>query len=313
MSVDPYKTLGVARTATAAEIKKAYRKLARSSHPDLHPDDKAAEARFTAISAAYDLLKDPETRACYDAGEIDAQGSERPRRQYYRDYAKTGQGAYQGRPSGTRDASYSDIFADILRRHAAGGFDFGGRTTPVAGADVTYKLTVPFLDAVRGIETALTLSDGASLSVKIPAGTQDGQTLRLRGKGTPGTGGGAAGDALITVTVQPHPEFRREGDDILLTLTLPFEDAILGGKVTVPTIHGSVELTVPPGTSSGRVFRLRGRGVKHMGGQEAGDQRVEVKVSVPKAPDEPLRSFLTEWREKRPSGTRSDAKGGAAS
>lgn len=314
MSTDPYKDLGLTKAATAADIKKAYRKLARSSHPDLHPDDKSAVARFKAASAAYDLLKDPETRARFDAGEIDAQGAERPPRQYYRDYAQAPDNAYQQRRGAGQNSDYSDIFADILRKRAAegGGFDFGSKGRSMAGADINYSLTMPFLDAVRGAETAVTLSDGASLSVKIPPGTQDGQTLRLRGKGAPGASGGSPGDALITVTVQAHPEFRREGDDILSSLTLPFEDAILGAKVTVPTIHGPVGMTIPAGASSGRVLRLRGRGVKRKGAQSAGDQRVEIKVSVPKAPDPDLRAFLTEWREKRAAEARASAQKGTA-
>ena len=314
MSTDPYKVLGLTKAATAADIKKAYRKLARSSHPDLHPDDKSAVARFKAASAAYDLLKDSETRARFDAGEIDAQGAERPPRQYYRDYAQASDNAYQQRRGAGQNSDYGDIFADILRKRAAegSGFDFGSRGRSMAGADISYSLTVPFLEAARGAETAITLADGASLSVKIPPGTQDGQTLRLRGKGAPGAGGGPPGDALITVIVQAHPEFRREGDDILSTLILPFEDAILGAKVAVPTIHGPVGMTIPAGASSGRVLRLRGRGVKRKGAQSVGDHRVEIKVSVPKAPDPDLRAFLTEWREKRAAEARSSAQKGTA-
>lgn len=301
MSTDPYKTLGLTKTATAADIKKAHRNLVRSSHPDLHPDDKGAEARFKAISAAYDLLKDPDTRARFDAGEIDAQGAERPQRQYYRDYANSSDNAYQQHRGPGQDANPRDIFAEILRNRAAGGggFDFGGNPRSAAGADSRYSLSVPFLDAVRGADTTITLPGGKNLSVKIPPGTQDGQTLRLRGKGASGLGGGPAGDALITVTVQSHSDFRREGDDIVSTLSVPFDDAILGAKVMVPTIDGPVGMTIPAGASTGRVLRLRGRGVKRKGAAKAGDQRVEIKVVVPDTADSKLREFLTEWRENR--------------
>lgn len=311
---DPYKALGLSKTATADEIKKAYRKLVRTSHPDLHPDDAGAEARFKAISAAYDVLKDPETRARYDAGEIDGLGAEQPRRQYYRDFAGDAENRYQQRRGAGPEADPADIFAEILRNRARGGQGFGGgfgdQGFSAAGQDARYALEVPFLDAVRGAETPITLPDGNALSVKIPAGTEDGQTLRLRGKGMPGFGGGPAGDALITIRVQPHAVFRREGDDILLTLPITLDEAILGGKVTAPTIAGPVGLTIPPGASSGRILRLRGRGVARAGGK-AGDQKVELKIVVPSEPDAKLRDFLTEWRKSHSSDPRADLMKGA--
>lgn len=322
---DPYEVLGLTAKATADEIKKAYRKLVRTSHPDLHPDDAAAEARFKAISAAYDLLKDPETRARFDAGEIDAHGAERPQRQYYRDFADAPDNVYQQRHGGGPEFDPSDLFAEILRNRGrtGGGFGFdragdegfgggfGGRGRAAAGADAQYRLEVPFLDAARGSETRITLPDGKGIAVKIPAGTQDGQTLRLRGKGGPGYGGGPAGDALITVSVLDHPVFKREDDDIVLTLPITFDEAILGGKVTVPTIDGPVGLTIPAGASSGRVMRLRGRGLARKGQKTKGDQRVELKVVVPKEPDAELRDFLTGWREAHAFDPRQDLMKGA--
>jgi DnaJ-class molecular chaperone len=295
---DPYEVLGLEKTATADDIKKAYRKLVRTSHPDLHPDDAGAEARFKAISAAYDILKDPETRARFDAGEIDGLGAERPQRRYYRDFADATDNTYrQGRGFGP-DADPADIFAEILRnRGRSSGRDFGDGGFSAAGPDARYTLEVPFLDAVRGAETRITLPDGQGLAVKIPHGTEDGQTLRLRGKGMPGYGGGPAGDALITVFVRPHPVFRREGDDILLTLPITIDEAILGGKVTVPTIDGPVSLTVPPGASSGQVLRLRGRGVARKGSKTKGDQKVELRIVAPRETDSDLRDFLAEWRK----------------
>ncbi len=314
MNTDPYEALGLTKSATADEIKKAHRKLVRSSHPDLHPDDPGAEDRFKAISSAYDLLKDPETRARYDAGEIDAQGAERPQRQYYRDFADASDHDYQQRRGFGSGVDPSDIFAEILRQRsrATGGGDFGDRGYAAAGGDARYTLEVPFLDAVRGAETRITLPDGQNLAVKIPQGTEDGQTLRLRGKGAPGFGGGPAGDALVTVMVGDHPVFRRVGDDIMLTLPITFDEAILGGKVTVPTIDGPVGLTIPPGASSGRVLRLRGRGVSRAGRKTKGDQNVELKIVVPKETDAGLRDFLTEWRKTHASDPRTDLLKGAA-
>lgn len=311
MSIDPYEILGLTKAATAGDIKQAHRKLVRTSHPDLHPNDKGAVERFKAISAAYDLLKDPKTRARYDAGEIDAQGADRPQRQYYRDYADAPDNVYQQRRGSGKSADPGDFFAEILRNRASGGgrFDFGGQSA--SGQDVRYRLEVPFLDAVRGAETEITLPGGSSIAVKIPRGTLDGQTLRLRGKGARGFGDGPAGDALITVTVQDHPDFRRDGDNILFTLPVSFDDAILGAKVTVPTIDGPVGLTIAPGANSGSVLRLRGRGVKRAGSTIAGDQWVELKIVVPKAPDPELCDLLRAWRESRTTDPEAVLKKGA--
>ncbi len=318
MPNDPYEALGLTKAATANDIKKAYRKLVRTSHPDLHPDDAGAEARFKAISAAHDILKDPETRARFDAGEIDGLGAERPQRQYYRDFTDAPDNAYQQRRGFGSSADPADIFAEILRNRGRpggsggfGGSGFGGGEFQAAGPDARYSLEVSFLDAVRGSETRITLPDGQSLSVRIPRGTEDGQTLRLRGKGGPGYGGGPPGDALITVMVRAHPVFRREGLDIVLTLPITLDEAVLGGKVTAPTIDGPVGLTIPPGASSGRVLRLRGRGVAPPGGKAKGDQRVELKVVVPPDPDADLREFLSEWRKEHGFDPRADLMKGA--
>lgn len=312
MSNDPYEALGLTKTATADEIKKAYRKLVRSNHPDLHPDDAGAEARFKAISAAYDLLKDPETRAKFDAGEIDATGAERPQRQYYRDFSDAPHNAYTQSRGFEGSFDPSDIFAEILRNRARqGGARFETRGFSAAGPDMRYSLEVPFLDAARGGEARITLPDGQSLAVKIPRGTEDGQTLRLRGKGGAGISGGKARDALITILVRPHAVFRREGDDILLTLPITIDEAVLGGKVTAPTIDGPVGLTVPAGASSGRVLRLRGRGIERKGGKIKGDQRVELKIISPPRPDKKLTDFLTEWRKTQTFDPRSEVLKGA--
>ena len=313
MSDDPYKILGLTKTATTDEIKQAYRKLVRTSHPDLHPDDPAAEARFKALSVAYDILKTPETRARFDAGEIDAQGAERPPRQYYRDFAESPDNVYQQRRGFGPDTNPGDIFAEILRNRArqagSGGPSDRGFVAP--GPDSHFRLEVPFLDAVRGADTRITLPDGQALAVAIPQGTKDGQTLRLRGKGGAGYGGGPAGDALIAISVRPHPVFRRDGDDIEITLPITIEEAVLGGKVTAPTIDGPVGLTIPAGASSGRVLRLRGRGVARAGSAAKGDQRVELKIVVPPDTDSDLRAFLAEWQKTHPFDPRADLLKGA--
>jgi DnaJ-class molecular chaperone len=309
MADDPYKVLGLTKTATADDIKKAYRKLVRTSHPDLHPDDKGAEARFKAISSAYDLLKDPETRARFDAGEIDASGAERPQRQYYRDYAEAPDNAYQQQQRGFGGGvDPNDIFAEFLRSRGrqAGGDPFGGQGFTAGGQDLRYTLEVGFLEAARGGEARITLPDGQSLAVNIPQGTREGQTLRLRGKGAAGYGGGPAGDALITISIRPHPVFRREGDDIEIVLPITIEEAVLGGKVPTPTIDGVVELSIPAGASSGRVLRLRGRGVGRAGAKTRGDQRVELRIVQPAVPDAELRAFLEAHRKPRGFDPRAD-------
>jgi DnaJ-class molecular chaperone len=298
MSDDPYAALGLTRTATAADIKKAYRKLVRTSHPDLHPDDAGAEARFKAVTAAHDLLKDPATRARFDAGEIDATGAERPPRTYYRDHADgSGQdfGEGFGQRRGFEDfGDPSDIFAHILRQRSRPASGDAGFVQ--AGPDLRYTLKVPFLDAVLGARTRITLPEGGNLEVQIPKGMVDGQTLRLRGRGGAGYGGGPAGDALVTVQVAPHPVFRREGDDILIVLPITIDEAVLGGKVTAPTIDGPVSVTIPKCASSGRILRLRGRGVTRADGK-SGDVLIELRIVAPPVVDAGLAEYLTEWRK----------------
>lgn len=308
MNRDPYATLGVKKTATAAEIKAAYRKLVRASHPDLNPDDASAESRFKAASAAYDLLKDSATRARFDAGEIDASGAERPDRKFYRDYAESPGHPYQQARGFQGQGDPGDIFAEFLRQRgrggaAPGGEGFAGGEFVARGPDLHFALEVPFLDAVRGAKTRITLPGGGNLEVQIPPDTAPGQILRLRGHGGPGFGGGPAGDALIEISLRPHPLFRREGDDIVITLPITLDEAVLGGKVTTPTIKGPVSLTIPKGASSGQVLRLRGRGVPHPGGG-AGDQRVELRIVAPQHIDPELQAFFETWRKTHPDDPR---------
>jgi DnaJ-class molecular chaperone len=304
MSNDPYKALGLTKTASDAEIKKAYRKIARTSHPDLKPDDPRAEARFKAASAAYDLLKDAKTRARFDKGEIDATGAERaerPERQFYREYAEAPGNPYRSGPQQQDFGDASDIFAEFLRQRAGEGAQYsrgpGQQEFVARGADRRYMLEVPFLDAVKGATTQIQLPDGASLEVKIPEGIDDGQTIRLRGKGNPGMGGGPPGDALVSLSVRAHPLFRRDGNDIVITLPITLDEAVLGGKVATPTIAGNVNLSIPKGASSGQVLRLRGRGVKAPGGKAQGDQRVELSIVAPPRIDDELAEFMATWRK----------------
>lgn len=301
MANDPYEALGLKKTATDAEIKKAYRRIAKTDHPDLNPDPKAHD-RFKAASTAYDLLKDPEQRRRFDAGEIDASGQERAQRRYYREYAGAADNPYaQGAGYG---GDFSDVFADLFgrggRRHAGGfeGFEgFGGQGVHMRGQDLRFSLAVDFMTAARGGATRVSLPDGSTLEVAIPEGARDGQTIRLRGKGGPGHGDGGPGDAYLTLTVQPHPTFTRNGDDIEVVLPISLPEAVLGGKVEAPTIDGPVSLTIPKGASSGQRLRLRGRGVKGEGNAR-GDQHVVLRIVSPPRIDDELARFMEEWRSR---------------
>ena len=312
MSNDPYAALGLKKTATDEEIRKAYRKIARTSHPDLNPDDAGAEARFKAASAAYDLLKDPQQRARFDRGEIDATGQERAPHGFYREHAEQPGNPYRsGRQyqysGGAEEFDASDIFAEFLRQRGREGAGFAGFGTDrgaghsgggfaARGPDRHYTLEIPFLEAVNGGKTRITLPDGGSLEVRIPEGASDGQTLRLRGKGGPGFGGGPAGDAYVTLSIRPHPFFSRDGDDIVMALPITIDEAILGAKVEAPTIDGPVKVTVPKGASTGQVLRLRGRGIAAKG-RTAVDQRIDLKIVMPKTVDDDLSRFMEEWRK----------------
>ena len=309
MAGDPYAALGLTKSATDAEIKKAYRKIAKTDHPDLNPDAAAAE-RFKAASAAYDLLRDPERRRRFDAGEIDEQGQERAQHRTYREHAEAAGNPYARSYGFDGDPDLSDVFADLFGSRAGGfgqgGFrqgEFGpggfgggfrqagaGRDVHMRGQDYRFALEVDFMTAAKGGKTRITLPEGGDLEVTIPKGVRDGQTIRLKGKGGPGMGQGGPGDAYLTISVAPHPDFRREGDDIFLTLPIGIDEAVLGGKVAAPTIDGPVNLTIPKGASSGQRLRLRGRGIN------GGDQHVELKIVMPRQIDDELATFMQEWR-----------------
>ncbi len=290
---DPYQTLGIAKDASAEDIHKAYRKLAKKHHPDLNPGNKVAEETFKSVSGAHDLLSDPDKRARYDRGEIDAAGDPRQERPAYRNYADMGGMAGGTRYTAGGDPAMADIFADLFAQVN----ERGGTARPRSGRDANYSLAVDFVDAISGAQQRLTLPDGRTLDVRVPPGMEDGQTLRLRGQGE-GAVGGPRGDALIEVRVRPHPYFRREGDDVLVEVPVTLKEAVLGGRVTVPTVTGPVTLTVPKGSDSGAVLRLRGRGVPARGPRPAGDQLVTLRVVLPDA-DDKLEAFLRTWSPAR--------------
>jgi DnaJ-class molecular chaperone len=304
MADDPYSVLGVPRTASDEDVTKAFRKLAKESHPDLHPGDKQAAERFKRISGAYDILGDPEKRKKFDRGEIDAAGE--ARRAYQ---AHGAQGPFGARAAwgagGPDDLGIGDIF-DLFGGRA-------GRAGPGAGAgpggnaragfsakgqDVRYTLEVDFQEAIAGAKKRVTLPEGGMLDLVVPEGVGDGQVLRLKGKGSPGFRGGEAGDALVEIKVRPHAQFKRVGDDVTVEVPISIDEAVLGAKIEVPTVTGRVQLTVPKGTSSGTVFRLRGKGARSTTTGVSGDQLVSVKIMLPDTIDEQLSYFMSEWRQK---------------
>ena len=298
MANDPYQILGVQKTDSDAAIRSAYRKLAKRHHPDVNPGKADAAERFKDISAAYDILSDKDKRARYDRGEIDAAGNEvPPQRPFYRDFADAAGREKYRTQAGLDDVDLESIFAQAFG--GAAGRDAGGRRFSMRGRDAQYQLTVDFLDAVNGTTRRVTLPDGRALDVRIPAGVRDGQIIRLKGQGMPGIGGGATGDALVEITVAPHPLFRREGDDIVVELPVTLQEAVLGASLEVPTIKGPVRLTIPPNSGTGTRLRLRGRGI-----EGKGHQYVELHPVLPPADEPELAALLKSWKPRHPFNPR---------
>jgi len=322
---DPYTILGVSKGASEAEVKSAYRKLAKKLHPDANKHDPKAASRFAEINAAYEIVGDDDKRKAFDRGEIDAEG--KPRFQGF-EGAQPGGGAGFG-PGGSHFESFSygpdgfqrrgagggggpqgGGFEDLLRGMFGGAGRGGARTHfepqdfgDASGQDLQASLTISLADAAKGTKTRVHLPTGKDVEVKIPAGLSGGQQIRLKGQGWP-SASGRAGDALITVNVAPHPVFKPEGADLRLELPITLYEAVLGGKVRVPTLDGAVELAIPAGTDSGRTFRLKGKGLKAKTG--AGDLLATVRVVLPEPADDELKELMRKLRDKTPYDPRSD-------
>ncbi len=313
---DPYDVLGVAKSASPAEIKKAYRQLAKKFHPDRNKDDAKAKERFSEINSAYEIVGDETKKAQFDKGEIGPDG--KPRFTGFEGYgAGGGPGGFTrgwrtggGAPGGEQHYEFhfgneaqggrggfdpSDLFADL--------FGAGGRrraSQPTRGDDVAAAATVPLETVAHGGSARVILPSGRTLEVKIPAGVDDGQQIRLRGQGQPGAMGGEPGDAIVTVKVAPHPYFKLDGRDLRLELPVTVYEAALGGRVETPTLDGKVELTIPPHSNSGRVLRLRGKGLPASEGKIAGDLYVSLKIMLPEQPSGDLDARMREWRSAQP-------------
>jgi DnaJ-class molecular chaperone len=304
---DLYSELGIQKGASEADIKKAYRKLAKELHPDRNKDNPKASERFSKVTQAYDILTDKAKRAQYDRGEIDENGNPRAPFGFGQGGPRPGGGFNRGGPGGFEfeagnEADLSDIFEGIFggdgsRRGGFGGFGgFGGRrqAPPAKGADAGYRLAVPFEDAATLKDQRVTLSGSKTIDIKLPRGVEDGTKIRLSGQGEPGPAG--AGDAIITISIAPHRFFTREGDNIRLDLPITLDEAVLGAKVKVPTVDGPVMLSVPAGSASGKVLRLKGKGFHDKRGQR-GDQLVTLMIDIP-AQDADLKQFVEGWSRK---------------
>ncbi|MFM6931222.1 MAG: DnaJ C-terminal domain-containing protein [Novosphingobium sp.] len=306
---DPYAILGVARNASEKDIKSAYRKLAKELHPDRNTDNPKAAERFSEVTNAYDLLSDAGKRAQFDRGEIDGDGNPaNPFAGMGGGYGGGGGGG-GGNPfggggfsGGAEGIDLSDLFDGLFGGGGSrgggrpgGGFGGGARRPPAKGANVSYRLKVSLTDAATRAAQRITLSDGKTIDLKLPAGVEEGTQMRLAGKGEPGAGGN--GDALVTIAIDSHPWFKRDGDNLRLDLPITLDEAINGAKVKVPTADGAVMLTVAPGSSSGKVLRLKGKGMSRKDGTN-GDQLVTLEIELP-GDDEELKRRLEGWTDTR--------------
>lgn len=287
---DPYDVLGVTRTASTDEVRKAYRRLAKKHHPDLNPGDKQAESKFKEASAAYELLSDADKRRRFDAGEIDASGADVPHQPFYRDFAgaEHGDGRYYSSAGFADFSDADDLLSELFGR--------AGRSR-LRGVDLQLRMHVDFLAAINGGTERVTLPNGRVVELTIPPGAVEGQKLRLKGQGEPAPQGGEAGDAFVELTIASHPLFTRRGDDILLDLPITLSEAVLGAKVKTPTPSGAVMLTVPKHSNTGATLRLKGKGVRRRDGG-AGDELVTLKVILPDARDPALEDFAARWASK---------------
>jgi DnaJ-class molecular chaperone len=309
---DPYQELGVSRTASADEIRKAFRKLAKQNHPDTNPNNKEAEERFKRVSAAFDIVGDAEKRKKFDAGEIDADGRETARGFPGGEgpWGPSGGFSRRGASGGYGAETFEGVdLGDILGEMFGGGRAAGGRGGAGGGfggfsqrgADVRARLDIDLEDAIRGGKKRISFSDGRAIDVSIPKGAQEGQTLRLKGQGQPGRSG--PGDAFIELSILPHPIYRVEGEVLEMDVPVTVYDAVLGGKVEAPTPDGPVTLTVPKGANSGTRLRLKGRGLADSHGRR-GDLFARLSVVLPDTTDSELEAFAESWRQQRPYAPR---------
>jgi DnaJ-class molecular chaperone len=326
---DPYEVLGVSKGANEADVKSAYRRLAKKLHPDANKHDPKAASRFAELNAAYEIVGDSDKRKAFDRGEIDAEG--KPRFQGFEGFgAQPGAGAhgpggahfesFSFGPDGFRraggggagaggGAGFEDLLRGMFGGRASGGRGFGTQFetedfgAPAGGQDLHASLTITLGDAAKGTKTRVHLPTGKDVEVKIPAGIASGQQIRLKGQGWP-SASGRAGDALITINVAPHPLFKPDGADLRLELPITLYEAVLGGKVRVPTLDSAVELAIPAGTNSGRTFRLKGKGLKAKSG--AGDLLATVRVVLPEHVDDEFKELMKNWRDKKPYDPRGD-------